>query len=271
MLRLLTIVIALLMLNEYNGVDSVPIDQRAIDSGLYIQIAEAVKDEQLQFTVTEPSGFAQKNATVRGSIPFSRGELPDSQAVSLSDEQGNRIALQTKATAVWPEQSAKFLCLDFQVDLKANEQRTFTLSYGSKHKIDAQSALKVIKKNKSIAVKTGQLTAVFQPGAALISQLSQKGKSIIDAPVTGRLLISKGSGDAPAIKKLLHIDAVSIVEQGPVQATLYLQGRYGEELSATLLEHQQVRKTPRYPLHIYVKMYANSARMEITWTMGYNG
>ena len=52
MLRLLTIVIALLMLNEYNGVDSVPIEQRAIDSGLYIQIAEAVKDEQLQFTVT---------------------------------------------------------------------------------------------------------------------------------------------------------------------------------------------------------------------------
>jgi len=87
-------------------------------------------------------------------------------------------------------------------------------------------------------------------------------------PVTGRLLVSEGTPSAVRVRYPIIVDEVEVVERGPVQVTVYLKGRYGSTETATPLVWE--KKVPRYPFHGFVRMYADSGRMDLIHSFGYN-
>lgn len=244
-------------------------DPRAVESGLYIQPVKPASRAVVTFTVTEPSGVARKRCPVRGAVPLYRGELKDPRKIRLI-EAGREIPVQGMATALWPEGTLKFLCLDFLVDLAPGQTKQFKLEYGSSVSLKARSSIKATE-GGSVSIDTGKMKVSFAPGSQFCSKISVDGKAVTRGPVTGQLLVSEGSPTGEPTSYRLIIKKVELVESGPVQATVYLKGSYGTKKSVTKLSHQIKKNVARYVFHGFVRMYGGSARMDLIHSFGYNG
>ncbi|HUV38918.1 MAG TPA: hypothetical protein VMY39_04860, partial [Planctomycetota bacterium] len=249
--------------------DGIMPDERAVDSGLFIRVRQPVAKARVPFTVTEPSGVARKRCPVRGAIPIYRGELKDPTKIRLVDDAGGEIPVQGLATSVWPEGTVKFLCIDFLTDLDAGQTRTFTLEYGLQVTPRADTRLKATKPGESVTVDTGMMAVSFAPGEGFIEKVTVNGRPATREGIGGGLAVSEGKPETPAKAYLPITDAVEIVENGPVQTTVHIAGSYGREMSATGLGWE--KNVRRYPVHLFVRVYAGSARMDIVHSFGYNG
>lgn len=246
-------------------------DPRAVESGLYIQPVELAKRAELPFAVIEPSGVDRRRGPVRGSLPFCRGELKDPKNVRLLDDAGREVPVQGFAAAFWPEGTVKFLCIDFLTDLEAGRTKRFRLEYGTAVKPNVKSALRVNRAGGRVAVDTGLMKVTFAPGQEFCSGIMVGGRATTRGPVRGRLLVSEGEPLNEPREYPLVVEKVELVENGPVQATVYLKGSYGTLRSATPLTWQKRRNVPRYVFHGFVRLYADSGRMDIIHGFGYNG
>ena len=85
----------------------------------------------VKITVDEPSGVARKGWPVTSGVPLAEGALPEGAAVALYSADGGPIPLQTEVLARWPDGSARWLLLDFQLDLTARERKVFSLRCGA--------------------------------------------------------------------------------------------------------------------------------------------
>ncbi|MBN4074062.1 hypothetical protein JYT61_00715, partial [bacterium AH-315-E10] len=244
-------------------------DKRAVESGIFIRPVSLATKSVITFTVTEPSGISRTNHPVRGSIPFYRGEIGKSTNIRLFNASGRQVPVQGMATAYWPEGTYKFLCLDFLTGLNANETQTFTLEYGTGIPSAQKSALKVSKNNGSIQVDTGKMSLSFAAGNRFSSAVKVDGKAVTRDIIKGFLTVAEGTPTTKPTYYPLTLESVSVKEKGPVQTTIYLKGRYSDLKSVSPRKWQA--KYSRYIFHGFVRLYANSARMDVTYSLGFNG
>src|SRR5258707_4090950 len=61
------------------------------------------------------SPCAAREQPVTRGIPFPRGLLTDPAAVALFDDAGREVFVQTQALAYWPDDSVRWLLLDFLI------------------------------------------------------------------------------------------------------------------------------------------------------------
>jgi|GEM_PF-2521102 len=248
---------------------TINVDPRTVDSQVYIRARQPTPRSRLAFTITEPSQVIRKRYPVRGALPFHRGELTDARSIKLFDDKSAEVTVQARPTAFWPEGSIKFLCLDFQITLGARQTRTFVLEYGTEVKATSASMLKTSESNGKVDVDTGKLKISFSAGPTFSSAVFVNGRPATRSPIQGNLVVSE-NGDLHATKDFpLTIDEVHLMESGPVQATIYLRGHYGEAKSRSSLVWQQ--GAWRFPFHGFVRLYDGSTRVDLSHTFGYNG
>lgn len=210
-------------------------DKRAVESGLYVAPRPPATKAQVAFTVTEPSGVARKNWPVRGTLPLFRGELRDPNAIRLLDATGKEVPVQGLATAFWPEKTIRFLCLDFLTDLDPNEEKRFTLEYGTDfaRKLDSETV------------------------PALLS-------------VDGKAVVCGGEKGETPKEHPLTIAETRVVERGPVQATFHLLGHYGDEKAFQPADPSD-KDVWRYPVSLFFRVYGGTSLVYVEHTFGYNG
>jgi len=81
--------------------------------------------ETAPLVVEEPSGVERRAWPVTSGVPLAEGVVADSSCVRLRLD-GKELPLQTETLSRWPDGSIKWLLLDFQIDLQANERRGLT-------------------------------------------------------------------------------------------------------------------------------------------------
>jgi hypothetical protein len=86
--------------------------------------------QEISLTVAEPSGVKRTGFPVTSGVPLARGALRRDRQAALFDSAGQEVPLQSEVLSRWPDGSIRWLLLDFQVDLAANESREFVLRYG---------------------------------------------------------------------------------------------------------------------------------------------
>ena len=108
--------------------------------------------------VREPSGTARTCYPITSGVPIPRGVLMSTDHVQLTNPSGDEMPLQVGRAATWPDGSIKWMHLDFQVDLAANEEKVYTVSFGENvHRSAPRSSLEVHDRGKHIDVVTGPL------------------------------------------------------------------------------------------------------------------
>ncbi len=138
-------------------------------------------------------------------------------------EAGTAIALQSRVLSRWPDDSVRWALLDWQVDLRAHQQRRFQVDpHTTAAAISAgQPGIRLTEQSDRIEVDTGPLHfTVPRNRAALFTEVRVQGRPVLDGPVTsffdvdGQRIVAQ----APSIAK--------VTEAGPLRVRIELRGHY---------------------------------------------
>jgi len=94
-------------------------------------LAASAAGGELELSVTEPVGVVRQGWPVTSGIPLAEGELRGAAGVALYSATGEEIPLQTEVLSRWRDGTIRWLLLDFQLDLPANQLCKLVLRYGS--------------------------------------------------------------------------------------------------------------------------------------------
>lgn len=78
-------------------------------------------------TLKENEGLARRAEPVHVGIPLPRSLYRTADALKLVDEHGQMPVQQCRATALWPDQSLRWVLVIAQISLEAHESKTFHL------------------------------------------------------------------------------------------------------------------------------------------------
>jgi hypothetical protein len=173
---------------------------------------------------------------VTSGIPFAQGALLDDQAAALFDDAGSEIPLQTETLARWPDDSIRWLLLDFQIDLSAKQKKALTLRYGPEHRrAVVQKPVRVTKQaDGKVTIEPGPVRLEYDPknfmpqGEASLTgggggQKSER-RLTWNCFAAGVLLFSEADRDPYGAAFAKTPAGITVEQAGPVRACIRVSG-----------------------------------------------
>lgn len=196
---------------------------------------------RVSFTVQERDGLRQRGYPVRTTVTIPQGALDDAAHVRLLDHEGAELPVQTRAVSRWPGGSVKSLLVEFAAHLKPHQMRRYTILCGPDVRPHHEPLLAVKSRGGAVTVTADELSLVVRTGSHFWLE---------DVCVAGRPFTPQGTGIRGFLSLAVRpnelcdlkpvVDDVQIAEEGPVQATLLVLGRFRHR-SAEMPVHLQIR------------------------------
>jgi hypothetical protein len=190
---------------------------------------------ELTVTVAEPAGVRRTGWPVTSGVPLAEGALRDSRAAALFTAEGREVPLQTEALSRWPDGSIRWLLLDFQTDLGANQTRRYTLRYcPGTERTTVEKPVTLGTEGKAVTIDTGPLRLRLSPTEfRLLDDVwldaNNDGRFSADEQVTGQddagIFLTTPDGNvfradrAPA--------TLTVEDSGPLRASVRIEGVHG--------------------------------------------
>ena len=192
----------------------------------WISLAEAF---EVPVNVEEPAGIARKAEPVSGGIALPAGMFkPGTVELALFD--GNKsVPVQVSELVVGPKGFVRWVLLDFQLDLKANEIKTLTLKTG--RPAIPHRPLKVSENTNSVRIDTGRVAFEVSKNKPfnLVENVTVNGKETLNG---GQISYVDGLND-----KRYFADVPNLVKlhyAGPMRVTIEVRGKFKDDKTAQL-------------------------------------
>lgn len=178
----------------------------------------ATKAGTVELTAAEPAGKDRVALPITAGIPLAKGALYKPENTRLL--KGTTVLpLQARAEARWEDGSIKWLLLDTQVDLKANEQARLVLEYGGSAVSKTASGLTItnLSGRGGVSVDTGALRAILPlVGDSEFRTSSDELLSSLSGTLT----------DKDGVPWQFVAEDVRVLEVGPLRAIVRVDGHY---------------------------------------------
>jgi len=208
------------------------------------------------------SGIAARLQPITRGVPFPRGLLTDPNAVSLTDETGREIALQTQTLARWPDGSVRWLLLDFLIKEIATGEHRWTLRPGVAKGAAVQTAVSVRDALDAVLVACGAVEfRLWRPAFSLEAKGTSEG-STWEAGFGFRSPMPLASD---------FIDAIAIEEAGPVRATVRLEGSLVQQCCSYVARLSFFGTTGLVRLCLTVRNGRRASHRRGLWDLGGRG
>ncbi|MGI5817047.1 MAG: hypothetical protein ACOX9R_03000 [Armatimonadota bacterium] len=167
------------------------------------------------------------------AVPFPEGRLSPERPVTLRRDEAP-VPTQTRATALWPDGSVKWLLVDALVDLPGNAATDYEVMVGEPSPTSASEA-RVIEDLAGVRVESGRLVLELagpgEPGLlrkiAIDGREIASGDELVGPEITvGGVTLCAAVGD----------DGWRVVEPGPVRLVLEASGVHLAEDGAEALD-----------------------------------
>lgn len=154
-------------------------------------------------------------------LPFGRAQCRPEHTVSLHDDAGRPVPVQTRALATWDDGSIKWMLVDFPHDHDRGSAGV-DLTWHSTPPAEPAAAIATIDR-EAVLIDTHAARFLLRPGVAFpFERVTVAGRDVIDIADT-RLTIE----DADGRVHVPHIDSVRVEENGPLRARIRVEGRIG--------------------------------------------
>lgn len=123
----------------------------------------------VELSVVERQGVTRVDEPVTFGVPLPKGALKSTDQVRLVRD-GKEVPAQFRATGLWrPDESIRWLLVDFQTDIDARESQAYTLEYGDGISAGARpaEAVRIERGDGGYKVATG--AAAFQISSKVFS------------------------------------------------------------------------------------------------------
>ena len=124
--------------------------------------------QSVSLELLEEAGIA-RDAAVRFGFPLPRGGIFSPENLRVVDPAGKEVPAQFSVTGFWPDQSLKWVLIQFRAFLKAKEKTVYRVEAGNEVKRKATSSpLKLVKKGNVHHIETGKISAVVKPDLQVV-------------------------------------------------------------------------------------------------------
>lgn len=205
--------------------------------------------------ICEPSGIDRLRWPVTTGLPFEKGRLRTPERVVILDGEGHPVPVAATATARWPDGSVKWALVDLQPTVRAMEQTSLTVRYGTDTSQLAPpplpSPLRATLREEFIDVVTGALAIrLARRGCQLIKSVSRGALEFVDADGASSLTASDEAGKQYEGE---IVDAL-IEYESPLRIVVKVSGRFVDPASGAPLLSWTTRLY-FFAGHSFFKMY----------------
>jgi len=109
----------------------------------------------IELKIEENSGINRKGQPVTVGVPFSKGVILDKNTLLLKDANKKTIKCQIKILEYWGDKSARWVSLDFKVDIKSNSKSNYYLTTGNN---DFQEEISLKVNEEFININSGKMS-----------------------------------------------------------------------------------------------------------------
>ena len=213
-------------------------------------LASTAQGKGIELSITEPMGVARAGWPVTSGVPLAPGELRRHAQAALFDEEGQELPLQTEVLSRWSDGSIRWLLLDFQVDLAADEAKQFVLRYGPEMQRASVPGSKLVEVNASPAFPiaprfmTGPLRIDLSTDHLRLLDslwLDQNGNGefsdeerVTNDHATGFVLVAE---DGTRYRADLSLATWTVEQRGPLRACVRIEGQHAAEDGSTLFPY----------------------------------
>lgn len=194
-----------------------------------LSFASVSQGLEIPVIVQEPAGIARVSEPVSGGISLPAGMFRPGEASFALYEGDKQIPLQVSELVVGPNGFVRWVLLDFQLDIEADEAKTLTLKTGAT--IKPGRALKVVQSEESVKVDTGRIAFEIAKNKpfGLVENVTAGGKAIVSA---GQISYIDGLADRRYTADVPNL--VNIHYAGPMRATIEVRGKFQGDETAKL-------------------------------------
>ena len=175
---------------------------------------------KVELTVAEPAGQDRARTPLTCGVPLAKGALFEATNTRLLAPSGP-LPLQARAEARWEDGSIKWLLLDTQLDLKADQKLGLVLEYGAKAAsppVAAPLKLTELSGRGGVLVDTGP-AHVIAPRVGAAELRAVAGNALL-AGLTSTLTDQDGTAFA------FETEDVQVTERGALRTTVRMDGHY---------------------------------------------
>ncbi len=191
----------------------------------------------IELTFEKLSRFDRVAEPCSIAVPFASGVLCDPSGVAIRDA-GQPLPIQLQVTAKWPDDSIKWLFIDFQADLPGNANKSFELVLdGAKRPEPGKTVAVSYRNNGGLLINTGELELELNgPGETdLFGRIKHAGDTY-----------GKGSFEGPFIGSFKGIEWTAEIDQtgwrvikpGPLVTVVQAKGKHRNSLGEYLLDFE---------------------------------
>jgi hypothetical protein len=212
----------------------------------------------------EEAGVARSQAAVRFGLPLAQGSLFDLDQLRLLSPNGEEVPAQFTATSFWPDDSLKWVLVDFTAPLTAKQKLDYQIEFGSDVKRAARkSPLEVDDASGVVTVVTGPLKVeIDKQRFNLLRSVWYDGANggQFDAAHQAGAFAQDGARLVDEHGKLFTVaarapESVRIEEQGPRRVVVRVEGAYAAADGQTYM---------RYLVRLVFR--AGSPRVDVIYT-----
>ena len=235
-----------------------------------VEVTQPQQVKRIYLTVEEAGGVDRLAWPVTQGIPFAEGDFPIGTAARVVLEDGTPIPTQSQPLTTWSKDKKfiKWLLVDFQIDLKANQKRRISLEYGPGVELVKGEKTVTIRRDKDtrgeiLRIDTGamQLDLQFERSDFFDAfrvraedgwrELIKSGSYLYMTDAKGECYRSDYSLDAPKIE---------VEDAGPIRASVCIRGRYASSGNKLFC-----------PYILRIHAYAGSSDLRIYHTFVFTG
>jgi hypothetical protein len=203
--------------------------------------ATAPRTPQLTLDVKEPLGLSRTHWPVTAGVPFPQGRVREVSSLHSTDGSA-AMPVQARVLSRWPDGSARWALLDWQMDLSPSQERRVRVESGSPSPLSAARdvvAIKLRDAGDHFEIDTGPLQfAIPKTRFAIVENVRLNG-----APVTSGPIVSFISRDGTPIAAPASVTPASVtpasvtpaaapptevkvIDAGPLRVRIELRGHY---------------------------------------------
>lgn len=224
----------------------------------------SVKLQRVSVGLLEEAGVARRQAAVRFGFPLAEGAVFDLNHLRVLAPNGEEAPAQFTATSFWPDDSLKWVLVDFTAPLAARERQDYQVEFGNEvERKTSDSPLKVDNAQGMVTVATGPLKVeIDKHRFNLLRSVWYDGSSRgqFDAAHQAGAFASEGARLVDEHGKLFTVaarepESVRIEERGPRRVVVRMEGAYAAADGKTYM---------RYLVRLVFR--AGSPRVDVIYT-----
>ncbi len=202
-----------------------------------------VAREQVPLRVTGAPG---ERRPVSQGLPFPDGALGSADHVRVLDARGQEVPAQVEVTSRWPDDSVRWLLLDFQADIPDTGEARYALEFGTEvARTPVPDPIEVTETADAITVDTGVFRARLDR-----EQFVFLGEAWLDADGDRRysdgerVTAAEGGGvvltdpDGTRFTSLGAPDDLSVTREGPLHVVITARGPHRSASGGTLFRYE---------------------------------